>query len=345
VAKLKSNLKKNIYLLLSSIFVLLILSEVILRLFGREPYNLEVIDTVAKPGGKLFQPDSLLGYKHLPGKFEITIRNKLVFEATHSTMTTNRITKRVSDTSFGKSKNEIWIFGGSSSYGWGINDDQTYAWLLQSYFKELEIVNFSVNGFGPLHSLIQFKEAIKKNKNVKAAIFAYGSYQDRRSTASRGRRKFFVGPWNKFGNYKQPVAEILDDGRLSHHLELLNYTELPLMRYSALVHTIEKAIIKIENKIIDINGLSKKIIEEFNREATKNNVDFLVAGIWNDELTLNFINWCKTQNISSLDMSVNLLEEGYSNRPYDEHPSSKAHSVYAERLQKYIIDSLINKIN
>ena len=97
---MKQNLKKNILLLLSSIIVLLILSEVILRLLGREPYKCEVIDTVAKPGGKLFQPDSLLGYKHLPGKFEITIRKKLVFEATHSKVTTNRITQSPSDTNF-----------------------------------------------------------------------------------------------------------------------------------------------------------------------------------------------------------------------------------------------------
>ncbi len=302
---------------------------------------MEVIETVANPGGKLFQQDSLLGYKNLPGEFEITIRQKLVFKATHSEKTTNRITHPIDSEEIKNNKDEIWIFGGSSSYGWGINDNETFAWLLQESFSEYEIVNFCVNGYGPLHALIQFKEALKKNHNVKVLIFAYGSYQDRRSTSSRGRRKFFIGPWNKFGKYKQPVAKINDEGELEYCMEELNYSELPLMRYSALIHTIEKAMIKIENNSLDIHGLSKKIIQEINEIAFKNNVKFIVAGIWNDELTYEMIDYCNSIGIRAVDVSVDLLIPGNSNRPYDEHPSFNAHKIYADKIGKYLRNSIL----
>ena len=337
---MKKSFKKNIVLLLVSIFVLFILSEIILRILGREPYKLELIDTIAKPGGKLFQPDSLLGYKNLPGEFEITIRQKLKFKATHLEVTGNRITHPTTSETLNNYKDEIWIFGGSSSYGWGVNDNETYSWLLQNKFPEYEVVNFSVNGFGPLHALIQFKEALKNKGAVKTVIFAYGSYQDRRSTASRGRRKFFIGPWNKFGNYKQPVAKINTEGKLEYQMEELTYSELPFMRYSALIHTIEKAMIKIENNSLDIHGLSKKIIQEINEIALNNNLKFIVAGIWNDVLTYEMIDYCKSIGINAVDASVDLLLPGNSNRPYDEHPSFKAHKFYAEKISTYLKDSI-----
>ncbi len=65
--------------------------------------------------------------------------------------------------------------------------------LIPGWFKkklpQYEIVNFGVSGYGTIHSLIQFQEALKTRTTPKIAIIAYAWFHDARNTFLRKRKK------------------------------------------------------------------------------------------------------------------------------------------------------------
>ena len=217
--------------------VLMSVSEVVVRLNGFTPYRVSTAAIEVNPGGKWFMKHPTLGYSLIPGKFIITLGSRYSFNVTHLPNTL-RITHPIDGyLNKDKQKEEIWIFGCSFTHGWGLNDEETYPWLLQERFPEYEIVNFGVGGYGTIHSLTQFREALEI-KTPKLAVLAYASFHDKRNTFIRNRKKQ-VQLTKQLGPIFQPYALLDSQGRLQYSFSDVEYREVPLMRHSALVHFIE----------------------------------------------------------------------------------------------------------
>lgn len=63
--------------------------------------------------------------------------------------------------------------GASPSFGWGVNEEKTYPYILGQKLKNYEIINASVIGYSSSQGKILFKTVIKK-LNPDIIIFAYG---------------------------------------------------------------------------------------------------------------------------------------------------------------------------
>lgn len=165
------------FLTLVSVLVLLELGA---RLAGYRPWAPVRADIVVEPGQTFFKPHPSLGYSHYPGQFKLTLGGSYVFTATRGE-NLYRITHPVMQTpSDNGNKEEIWIFGDSVTYGWSVNDDESYPWLLQKEFPKYEVMNFGVSGYGTLHSLIQLKEELQKKRAPRIVVLAYASWHDPR---------------------------------------------------------------------------------------------------------------------------------------------------------------------
>src|SRR5262249_14741076 len=145
--------------------------ELILRARGFTPWQADPkVDLIrVEPGSKFFQKHPVLGYAHIEGRFNITLRglsptkkNELQFTATHLPNTL-RITRPLDTYTSSDDREEVWIFGCSFTHGWSVNDDETFAWLLQKRFPEYNVVNFGVSGYGTVHSLLQFRDALRNS--------------------------------------------------------------------------------------------------------------------------------------------------------------------------------------
>jgi hypothetical protein len=120
-------------------------AEIVLRVAGYKPWQIENVDVAVEPKGNFFTKDAELGYKHLPGKFKVTLNGNYSFKATHLNNSL-RVTHPLNTYNQSSKKPEIWIFGCSFTYGWSLNDSETYPWLMQEKLPNYEIVNFGVNG-------------------------------------------------------------------------------------------------------------------------------------------------------------------------------------------------------
>ena len=318
--------------LIFPVFLSATTAEVVLRVAGYKPWQIENADVAVEPKGNFFTKDSELGYKHLPGKFKVTLNGNYSFNATHLNNSL-RITHPLNTYNQSSTKPEIWILGCSFTYGWSLNDSETYAWLLQAKLPQYEIVNFGVNGYGTLHSFIQFKEALKHENKPKVAVIAYAGFHDRRNTLLRARSKQMVA-WNKLGILFQPDARLNGKNNFTYSMTKLEYDEWPLMRISALVNFLEVNYNQFEEGLYKSHNVSKTIIEEFNRLAEANDVKLVVAGI--NAGSAKMLEELSQEGIATVDISVDLKIPANNNLPHDLHPSAIANRQYAAKLDSFL---------
>lgn len=325
---------RTITYLIFPIFLSTTSAEIVLRVAGYKPWQIENLNVAVEPKGNFFTKDAALGYKHLPGKFKVTLNGNYSFNATHLNSSL-RITRAIETYNTPSNKPEIWIFGCSFTYGWSLNDNQTYPWLLQEKFPNYEIVNFGVNGYGTLHSFIQFKQALQQGKKPKIAVIAYAGFHDRRNTLLRARSKQMAA-WNKLGILFQPDARLAENGGFTYSMAKLEYREFPLMRVSAFSHFLEINYNQLEEQLYKSREVSLAIIQEFHRLAEANNVKLVVAGI--NAGSAQMLEELSKEGIATVDISVDLKIPANNNLPHDLHPSAVANRQYAEKLGNFLHD-------
>jgi hypothetical protein len=317
------------YALLTVFFVLA--AEVIVRINGVKAIRRQEVSIAVSPGGRFYQKHSNLGYTHVPGRFRVTLPSGYSFIATHLPNTL-RITSPIDTYEAAGKKKEIWIFGCSFTHGWSLNDEETYPWLLQQRFREYEIVNFGVGGYGTIHSLIQFIGALEA-KTPKVAVLAYANFHDERNVFSRSRRVYASNLWNKLGSLREPYAWVDERGKLEYSFANLKYSEFPLVRYSAFMHYIELAYNQLEEKSHRTHAVSEALIVEMARLAREHGVKFIVAGIEAAQDTLQF---ARENGIPAIDISVDRSISAHTNLPHDNHPSAGANKQYAAKLEPFL---------
>jgi hypothetical protein len=315
-------------------------AEVGARVKGFRPWREPQFNIVVEPGGRFYTQHPTLGYSSLPGKFKVTLAGTYSFEVTNL-VNSLRATRPLDAHPAGARKG-IWIFGDSITYGWSVSDRDTYCWLLQEALPDYEVVNFGVNGYGTLQSLIQLREALKNGNEPQVVVLAYAPWQDVRNTFIRMRRKMvasaaFLGPVN------QPYARLGSDGRLDVLTDTLAYREFPLMRYSAFIHALEESYDKYEERHSQSHEITKVIIKEIADLCVAHGIKLVVASLTSDPISSDMLEYCSREKITTADVSVDLTIKENNNLPYDSHPSAIAHRQYARKLESFLLSNVLNK--
>jgi hypothetical protein len=325
--------KKTILLAIYSLTVFILVAsaaEVTLRLKGLQPWHAPKINVKVAPGGRFSQPHPTLGYTSIPGTFTTTYDTGRSSNETHLPNTL-RITHPIGSYSSARRKEEIWVFGCSFTYGWSLNDEETYPWLLQEQFREYEVVNFGVAGYSTLQSLVQFREALPA-KTPTVVVLAYADFHDERNTLLRKWRKLVV-PWNKRDPIMQPYARLDGQGKLRYFFGDIEYQEFPAMRYSALSHFLEVKYNDFEDQFVHSHAVSEALILEMARIAKEHQVKFIVAGIFGPKMT-EMLDFTQKHGIPSVDISVELV--GANLITESQHPSANANREYANKLGDFL---------
>ncbi len=319
--------------------LILSLAEGAARIIGYQPWVPMPLDVVVEPGGRLYSPHPILGYTALPGKFKVTINGSYTFNVTNLDNTLRATHPLVPSSA--KNKSGIWIFGDSITYGWSVNDKDTYPWLLQEKLTDFEVTNFGVNGYGTLQNLIQLREGLKNGEAPKVVVLAYASWDDVRNTFIRGRRKM-LSPAASLGPVNQPYAR-LDSGKLNVAIDPLVYRPFPLMRYSAFINALEASYDRYEERHSQSHEITKAIIKEFADTCRARGITLVIAGLTSDPTTQDMLSYCKNEGLKTIDIWVDLLNiKENNNLPYDSHPSALAHRQYAQKLEHFLRSEVLN---
>lgn len=336
----KTNIIKLILGNLVILLVLLSLVEIVLRSMKFETYPGPKPHIVVQPGGKFFQKDSLLGYKQRAGKYKVELRRNYEF-TTHHDAETLRITSPITQEET-KENPEIWILGCSFTHGWSINDEETFAWILQSKLEEYKVVNWGVNGYGTIHFYLQLKEALKKRNTPKVVVINHADFHFERNTFSYGRRRG-VSKWNFLGNLNQPYVKLDNNKNMNMIYSDVEYDVWSLSKYSALAYYCE---IKWET-LLDYTyrekaeDITKMLLSNIVSLCQEHQVQLVFTNIWEDAKFIQ--EYSLEKGIPFIDIAVNLHKKGATNHPYDGHPSFQSNQIYADKLYTLLKDQLIEE--
>lgn len=111
--------------------------------------------TVADQGGRLFGRDETLGFIMLPGSFLITEHNAGKTHVFH--LTVNERGERITSYEPVRAPKRILLTGDSGMFGWGVDDEDSFAWLLQTRLPNYDVRNLSLTSYSTVHALLQLQ--------------------------------------------------------------------------------------------------------------------------------------------------------------------------------------------
>ena len=218
------------------------------------------------------------------------------------------------------------IYGCSTVYGWSIAAEETCAAVLQTMFPDWRVENHGVPGYGQVHNVIQ----LERDSRWEAADFVtFGWIGDhlRRNIADAGHVRAVQAsiphdsPVDTF-----PRAFIDRAGDLA-------IRNIPIKRPDLLAVDLTEFEAEPYYKDLVCFHLFKRaagIVRE-------NGGHFFVTLLW-EQLSPLLMQRLAAEGIPVLDASV--FGEEYQSLPDDGHANARAHRIYAEKVQAYLLDYL-----
>jgi len=214
-------------------------------------------------------------------------------------------------------KKSIVILGDSHAMGWGVNDNETFSYLLESKINR-PVYNLSISGFGTVRQLIRLKNS-KLLDDTDTILIQYC--------------------FNDFGENKDFNLNISEQEAQEKFDLMQSITKLSFykklkktLRYSA---TIPIDIIRKKNKLTTFSHHKDQLIKNLKMFPEFNNkkiIIFYVNGF--DMFFYDFPNGQSSQMDNVTFYDVSLKESDFFH--IDGHLNTQGHKNIAERLVKII---------
>jgi hypothetical protein len=160
--------------------------------------------------------------------------------------------------------------GCSFTYGLGINDEDTWPWLVQAQMPGYHIINAATSAYGVGQALMRADQVIARNPGqVKAVLFGYGDFQVERDRADQ-RDLLSLYP------LARPRFLSSGDG-VKREGDVRFWTPGPLVERSFLAMSIINHVAEIGNKTPSFDAaieLSARLIEDFAKKCQARNIPF-----------------------------------------------------------------------
>jgi hypothetical protein len=170
------------------------------------------------------RPDSELGYIASPGIYHHTylLRKNVLSDWTSLKVkvTMNEDGSRWTGTTEQDTESSVYIFGDSYVFGSGVNDEHTFAYLLQQARPEWRVRMFALGGYSLTQAYLRF-EHLKNSINDKdIVILGYSDFYDKRHVLApswfRALNKWFAkrNPDAHDRNFVWPKVSITDGDKI-----------------------------------------------------------------------------------------------------------------------------------
>lgn len=328
----------NVAFLLVSTVAALLAAEAALRAIGHRPWTPGIVGSETVTAEKRV-PYSVvhktLGHTIQPGHIRINMPGGCYFEANHLENRT-RATQPQGTASDTDPRPQIWIFGCSFTYGWGVEDHETFPWYLQEFLPRFRIINFGISGYSTLQAFMRFEEALSQYPPPTVAILAYASIQEERNVLSRSWKKN-LAQYEELSFILHPYGRIGPEGRLVCANGGIVYRALPGVRHLAFMNAVDDAVNRLEVRLRRSRRVAQSIVEMFGRRARERGVRPLVVCLTDDPASRGILDHGRREGIPCLDVSVDLTEPRFTNLPHDPHPSALAHRHYATAICDFLM--------
>jgi hypothetical protein len=276
----------------------------------------------------LYRRDGVYGYGIAPGNYAFTIcpQEPGVTQTYRWTASIDadggRRTAYVEPTS----GRRIVVLGDSWIFGWALNEEQTFSWLLQHYVGGRYVVrNFAQTGGGSTQELITVRQIADSLGPDDVVVLGYGDYYNVRNVAASSRIKREA---SYVGNYKGPNAlqhprASLKDGRV-----VIDFIPLDC---SLLDGHCEKPDVPMA----DMQAVTVEIYREIVSRLQARIVVLHLAGPSDDPVVSFLSEQARVKVIDArLERSPHFALDDIPG--YDPHPGALAHYAYFRLVRAYL---------
>jgi|GEM_PF-2497894 len=214
----------------------------------------------------------------------------------------------------------IHILGGSFAFGIGVNDEETFAYLLSQHWPDWYIINKAVMGWGTSHAYITLSRALKSDHPPDVVIYIMIPHHITRNYIRKSWVQF-IAKWD----FKHPHFELVDGKPEFQGIITLDQSQddYPGMRQK-----------EIE--------LTQAFLENMHRLCDEKQIPFVVVLLPGMvRMPPYSITKVLTENhIGVIDLSEMKLEKFL----FDTHPNRNDHKRIADAIQKSFLPELLENI-
>ena len=280
---------------------------------------------------KFIQSIDGIGYKAYPGNYDVKKffnKKELIYDVSYS-IAPDGYRADISDDPF-----DAYIYGGSFTFGEGLNDNETLSAYLYNEYK-INTKNMGLNGYGLNHALYNI-ESDKTGFNRINILLTFPAHALRSSCK----------PAYSKGSplYKKTGDDVIYNGSCPYGSLFFR-----VIRKSYIYTLVEDALFDMNNIITDADiDLYISIINSIYKNTKDNKSHLIIAYIKAPESQLANTSWTNErikQRLGllsddiidvSLANDVNLLDKKYTLHEFDLHPSAQANMKRAELLSEII---------
>lgn len=321
--------------------LVLVCLEVALLILGYRRYQDEPYAVSATPAHAFIGDDSLGIYLN-PGRYQITLNDAVHFETEHL-CDNRRLTPHLGD----NNKPKIAFLGCSFSYGYGVNNEETFIAHLQTDFPNYSLENYGVVGYGTVQSLLQLPK-ILSDTSVKAIVLDFSSFHFMRNVLSQNyRRNLKIG----YANSSEQTNDLMQNARFpylsdcSDSIRFANWNDLHSDWYGrnwfASVNWIQTLTERYQDQQIDEIAITTCIIQQMAAKCKAENVRFGIVCLDSTEQTE--ILHTNLSELPWLDVNFDFTDTVLTLLPHDSHPSAHGHLEIARKIQPFLTSILRNE--
>lgn len=315
---LNRNRLARFFLLVLSLGLSLVAAELVARLTGYRPARAR---SITEEPSTVF--DGELGWTNRPGAHLPWGDGEAIFWPDAS-----RRTRRVEHTA---AQRAVLVLGCSYTQGFGVRDEDTFAWKLQQRFPEFDFRNFGTAAYGTYQSLLRFRRWLREgHRPPELVIYGFAAFQGVRDRATRAwmdqlvQTRGFVPPHVDIvrGRVVEFAGRSLPRSQWSQRFALWNLAEGEFE---------QEGDFAIDDRALTI-GVQKSVLEMLQKEVASAGSRLLLANLWTAPVGREeWRRFFADQRMLTADCSVDGL-------PY-RHPDLFWHARHADCIEEAIRSS------
>lgn len=275
-----------------------------------------------------------LGIQLNPGAYKINVNKGLSFNARHLADHSRYVAGRQ------QNHTSVLLLGCSFTYGFGVDDAQNFASLLQKDFPETGIQNAGVPGYGSVQSLLQLK-AQPDSAHLKVVLLHFSSFHFMRNSLSQPyRSNLRIG----YKRSSQDVDNLLQQSKFPYKsscagpIEFASwesmYSNWPGRDCFAAINALQTAFDKASEDREQQLEITACLLREMHDLCQQKGVKFGVVCLDTTPETKQLKK--RLDGIPWLDVNFNFSDKALTNDPYDSHPNPSGHQLIAHKIQPFI---------
>jgi hypothetical protein len=306
---------------------------------GYRRYQTEDYQVDMKPDYAYVANDSL-GISLKPGNYSITLNKKVHFSATHTAHNQRQTPYSAADSI----EQSIAFLGCSFTYGYGVNDTETFVSKLQQKHANWSLLNYGVIGYGTVQSLIQLKDIIRKGE-TDAVILNFSSFHFMRNALTQTYRKNLkLG----YAHSSESVDSVMHNARFPYinacdcKPQYADWTNMhdnwTGREYLASINWIQTLNEQYKDSKIDALELTTCLLKKMQKLCQEAHIKFAVVCL--DSTTETDQLHSKLTTIPWLDVKFDFESKSKTFAPYDSHPNAAGHQYITEKIDPFLNELL-----